>query len=211
MTRHETVGSDASIAWCAAERALPGEVVCGDLHLVKPVRTGVLLAVVDGIGHGEEAKAVARTALDTLEVEGRVEETLPGQIRRCHDALTRTRGVAMTLALLESRTQSLTWLGVGTVQGVLLRADVQRQPSVERVVLRGGMVGYRLPELRPSQTSLAPGDLLLFATDGIHPGFADGVRPGEPPQRLAERILEKHFKGTDDALVLAVSYSGPRP
>jgi len=48
------------IWWGVAERALPGQTVSGDKYLVKPLADGVLLAVVDGLGHGGEATAAAK-------------------------------------------------------------------------------------------------------------------------------------------------------
>jgi len=34
---------------------MPGQAVSGDMHLVRPFEDGVLVALVDGLGHGEEA------------------------------------------------------------------------------------------------------------------------------------------------------------
>src|SRR5437867_365164 len=48
------------VHWAVATLALEGERESGDLHLVQPVTDGVLIAVVDGLGHGEEAAAAAR-------------------------------------------------------------------------------------------------------------------------------------------------------
>jgi hypothetical protein len=78
----------------------------------------------------------------------------------------------------------------------------------DRALLRSGIVGYRLPELRPSVRTLSRGDLLIFATDGIHAGFLEGLKQSDSPQDLADGILERHFKGNDDALVLVVRYLG---
>ncbi len=50
----------ALIDWGVATLMLAGERESGDLHLVKPVGTGVLVSVVDGLGHGAEAAAAAR-------------------------------------------------------------------------------------------------------------------------------------------------------
>src|SRR5216683_1379133 len=55
------------IEWGVAARALPGQAVSGDLHLVKPFSKGVLLAAVDGLGHGDEATLAAQLAVTTLE------------------------------------------------------------------------------------------------------------------------------------------------
>jgi hypothetical protein len=68
--------------------------------------------------------------------------------------------------------------------------------------LRGGVVGYQLPALRASVRPISPGDLLVFATDGIRAEFAQGLVLGDPPQQIADGILARHLKGNDDALVL---------
>src|SRR5262249_41555504 len=102
----------------------------------------------------------------------------------------------------------LEWLGVGNVEALLLRADAPAKLAADRVLLRNGLVGYKLPELRTSVVTIAPLDLLVFATDGIRPGFANGWTRSAPPQQIADSIMERHFKGTDDALVLVVRYLG---
>jgi serine/threonine protein phosphatase PrpC len=200
----ESVISTPLIAWGMASRALPGQAVCGDLHLIKPITDGVFAAVVDGLGHGEEARTAAKTAIASLEKH--TEEPLGALVKRCHEALRGARGVVMTVATLGSLEGKLAWLGVGSVEAVLVRADRQAKVPSDHVLLRGGLVGYQLPELRASTLPLAPDDLLIFATDGIDPGFAGGLVRSDSPQQLADRILERHFKGNDDALVLVVRY-----
>ncbi|HXF09845.1 MAG TPA: hypothetical protein VN625_03605, partial [Desulfuromonadaceae bacterium] len=81
-------------------------------------------------------------------------------------------------------------------------------PAHEHILLRGGLVGYQLPSLHASVLPLMPGDLLLFATDGLHVGFDQRINLTETPKQIADGILTRHFKGTDDALVLAVRYLG---
>src|SRR6266487_3011449 len=112
--KNESASSRPLIDWGVASRALPGEVVCGDLHLIKPIPDGVLLAVVDGLGHGDEASFAAKTALALLEEHS--EEPPEALVTRCHGALTRTRGAVMTVATLNSFEGRLTWLGVGNVE-----------------------------------------------------------------------------------------------
>ena len=203
---HETVSLESAIDWGVVSRPLPGEDVCGDLHLVKAVTGGVLLAVVDGLGHGNEAIAAAQAALAILE---RYEEEPPNALfKRCHEALTQMRGVVMTVARLHSRESRLTWLGVGNVEAVLLRAGSPATTPAERVLLRSGIVGFHLPALRSNAVTIAPDDLLIFATDGITAGFTEAVFHRQAPQHIAERVLERHFKGSDDGLVLVARYLG---
>jgi len=102
----------------------------------------------------------------------------------------------------------MTWVGVGNVQGVLVREDPYTFPRYESLLLRGGVVGARLPPLRASILTIARGDLLVLCTDGIQSGFIEGVRPKDAAQRTADRILARYAKDTDDALVLAARYLG---
>src|SRR5436190_23775921 len=84
------------IEWGVATQPIPGQTVCGDLHLVKPFAYGALVAAVDGLGHGDDAIAVARIAINVLaEHAGQSGITL---VKRCHEALLNTAGVVLNLA-----------------------------------------------------------------------------------------------------------------
>src|SRR5438552_14842308 len=80
-----SVGAPALIEWGVASLALPGEAESGDRHLVKPVGTGVLVAVVDGLGHGAEAASAAKAAVAAL--ERHASESPVPLLERCHRAL----------------------------------------------------------------------------------------------------------------------------
>ena len=73
----------------------------------------------------------------------------------------------------------------------------------------GGVVGYNLPQVRMSTIALEPGDAVVIATDGVHADYSVSIEPGVAAQDLAERVLERHGKGTDDALAAVVRYLGP--
>src|SRR5689334_7847165 len=99
------------LEWAVAGRALPGQAESGDRYVVQPFTDGVLLAAVDGLGHGAEAATAARTAVDTL--TRYAQEPVMHLLQRCHEQLRRTRGVVLTLASIAARDGTLTWLGVG--------------------------------------------------------------------------------------------------
>jgi len=197
------------IEWGVAARPLQGEAASGDLHVVQALSNGVLVAAVDGLGHGPEAAAAARSAVLTL--EGYAHEPVISLIKRCHESLTRTRGVVMSLASFNALDNTMTWLGVGNVEGALLRADDTASPARESILLRGGVVGYQLPALHASILPVTRGDVLILATDGIRGGFAEDVTLSDPPQQIAEQILARRASGTDDALVLVARYLGHEP
>src|SRR5689334_20211949 len=109
----ESVSATSALDWGVASRPMPGEVVCGDVHLIKPIRDGVLAAVVDGLGHGQEALEAATAAIAVLEsYEG---EPLTTLVKQCHEALMRTRGAVMAVATLDMLRGQLNWVGVGSI------------------------------------------------------------------------------------------------
>ncbi len=194
------------IEWGVATVTQPGQTESGDLYLVKTFPEGALVAVVDGLGHGAEAAIAAKLAVATL--ADHAEEPVISLLRRSHQVLRPTRGVVMSLACFQASYDTLTWLGVGNVEGVLVRANAQANPARETILLLGGVVGFQLPTLRATVNTVARGDTLVFATDGIRSGHTQEVVREEQPQRIADRICARYNKGTDDALVLVARYLG---
>lgn len=192
---------DRGVEWSAVSRALPGETVSGDQYIVAPSRDGMLLAVIDGLGHGDEATFAARKAVDVL--SGHASDPLVPLMQQCHRALRDTRGAAMTLVALNRLERTATVLGVGNVETMIVHADVRTKPARESVLLRNGVVGYRLPALQTNVVAIAPGDIVVFATDGIREDFGDRLSATEPLPRLVQTLLTQKFRGTDDALILA--------
>src|SRR6266446_5376831 len=161
-----------------SKRSLAGEQECGDAYFVRAGPFSALLAVVDGIGHGPEAAAAARAAVDVLSSH----DTAPLEwlMDRCHLAVRESRGLTMGIARIETGESSITWLGVGR-----------------------GLVGYRLAPLMPVTRPFRRGDLLLMATDGLTSDFGEGAVTRSSAQDVAERVMERYATGRDDALVLA--------
>jgi serine phosphatase RsbU (regulator of sigma subunit) len=193
------------IDWAVAQRALPGEDVSGDLFLVQPHDRGVLFAVVDGVGHGPEAAHAAAIALEQLRVHP--QESVHSLFGLCHAALTGTRGAVMTVASYHAADRTITWCGIGNVEGLLFRAGTPAgaAPS-ERALLRGGLLGAQLPPFYANVVPVHADDLLIFATDGLRADLEQDVPVRLPPQRVADHILAKYFKGNDDALVLVARF-----
>jgi phosphoserine phosphatase RsbX len=193
------------IEWGVAAHVLAGERESGDGHVVEAFPDGTLVAVIDALGHGSEAAAATRVACATLQCDP--SEPITALLHRCHAQLRSTRGVVMTIVSIDARTDALTWLGVGNVEGWLLRAGTGPQRQREAILHRGGVVGFSLPPARPATLPIAPGDLLILATDGIAARFIEGPHRGTP-QQIADDILVRYGKTTDDALVLVARYNG---
>jgi negative regulator of sigma-B (phosphoserine phosphatase) len=129
-------------------------------------------------------------------------------MRRCHEELRRTRGAVLSMASFDLRASTMTWLGVGNVEGVLFRADGPPGARRDSLLLRGGVVGYRIPPLRPAEYQLGSGDLLVLATDGVRTNFSACAPIELAVQEIADAILARHGKATDDAMVVVVRYLG---
>jgi len=196
------------VEYGVANSILPGQSASGDRHLVCCGGDGILIAAIDGLGHGEEAAIAAEAAISILKAS-RYEPVI-SLLERCHEGLRSTRGVVLSLASIDPKHGMMTWIGVGNVQGVLMRAGAKKGRAEEVLLLRGGVVGSQLPALQAAVLPIAKGDTLVFVTDGIRSEFVDGLSALESPQRAADKILKQHGSGNDDALVLVLRLTGVR-
>jgi negative regulator of sigma-B (phosphoserine phosphatase) len=179
-----------------------GEARSGDLAVFAPTAAGGLACLIDGLGHGPDAA-------DAAEVCGEVVRThadwgAQELLEACHDALIDTRGVVMTVAWFDLERETLSWAGVGNVDARLVRSGPELREDVALVF--GGVLGYRMPRIRPATMPLERGDLLVMLTDGIDSAISPGLAGGGAAQTLADRIFDRHAKGGDDALVIVVRY-----
>ena len=196
---------DLKIDTAFATLPLPGQAESGDLCLIKRVGKGTLIAVVDGLGHGQEAASAAHAAVGALDRYSG--EPLVELVRRCHDALLGLRGVVLSLAFLDPQAATMTWLGVGNVGGVLLRADLGNRPARITLVPNAGFIGAEQPHPTTRSVPLALADTVVLFSDGIKDGFAESLVLSNTPQEIADFVITRHLKGNDDALVLVARYA----
>jgi negative regulator of sigma-B (phosphoserine phosphatase) len=194
----------ALLDYATATLALPGQVESGDRHFVKLCPPEAVVAVVDGLGHGQGAAAAAKMAIDAL--TGFRGDSVITLLQHCHRMLRATRGVVMSIASFNASDHTMTWLGVGNVEGALLHRNPHASPYQETLLLRGGVVGVQLPLLAASIVRVTEGDTLILATDGIRASFADRLNLNASPQEIADHILARYGRGNDDALVLVARY-----
>ncbi len=197
-------GWPAELEVGVAGLAHQGEVNSGDLAVFAPYDRGGLAAVIDGLGHGDDAAAASAIAERVILEHA---SAPPAELlHRCHQALRKSRGVVLTAAWFDLEAMELAWAGVGNVEARLVRGAAVYGDRHDSALVLGGVVGYNLPPVRPARTDLRPGDAVAFATDGIGADYSGSLTPGLPAQRLAERILSRHGRATDDALAAVVRY-----
>jgi negative regulator of sigma-B (phosphoserine phosphatase) len=196
------------VSWAVASRPTPGEDSSGDLSVVEPLPSGVLIGVIDGLGHGiEAAKAAAQASATVRQCAG---EPIESVLQRCHEALKGTRGAVITLFEMNKERESLTWTGVGNIEGRIWPAVPGATLIRQSPPLRGGVVGHAMPKLSSTVLPLSRGDLVILSTDGISNDFYEEFRLEGTVQQIADDILEEYWTAKDDALVLVARYLGER-
>jgi negative regulator of sigma-B (phosphoserine phosphatase) len=185
-----------------AAAAHEGETRSGDVAVFVPTSAGALVSVIDGLGHGPEAADAAERCADV--VRANAEASAQDLMQICHESLLQTRGAVMTVAWFDLEHSLLSWAGVGNVDARLVRSGPELREEVALVF--GGVLGYRMPRVRPATMPLERGDLLVMITDGIDAAISPALAGGGSAQALAGRILDRHGKGSDDALAMVVRY-----
>lgn len=174
-------------------RPLPGQRDCGDLAAALEVDDGLLLAMIDGTGHGPSGRAAAERAQDCLETRG------GGQLRSTfeavHEALRGTPGAAMGLLFITPALRHATYAGVGNT-GICRRFGLPWRP-----IGSNGVLGQRLPGVIEQRMQLERDDLIVLWTDGVS-GMPDAITARDtlrPAQELADMMVHFHGKPHDDA------------
>lgn len=185
-------------------RPHPGFSENGDAYLVhRDGENGVLVAVVDGLGHGPAAAEAAQTAIGF--VASHASDELDHLLRRCHHRLRGSRGAAVALARIDGTGGQLSYGGVGNIEARLIGHTSARPISYN------GIVGAILPNFRVFELSFQPDDLFLLHTDGISARFDLTGYPdlsGQPAQLIAEAIARDWARTHDDATIIVVRHAG---
>ncbi len=156
-----------------------------------------MLAVVDGLGHGQLANEAATRAIETLKTSNCLEPL--DLLELVHEALADTVGVALGLALADWEQGLLTCTGVGNI-AIKLVGTKETQ-----VLLPEGILGYRLLRKACRQLAVAPEDVLIMHTDGIRDNYELDPLLLPFPQKMAQALATGHRNPADDALVVVAT------
>ncbi len=187
------------IKYTVIAEALKGQMVCGDQYLVKETTDFTLLAVVDGLGHGEEAEIAAKAAIKTIDANAY--EPIEKIFKLCNEALLLTRGAAITIVKLCGHI--MTYKAIGNVSGVYWQIGERARLKSQSFFLENGIVGNQLPWLVPiKEVVLGSGDTLILATDGIKKEFESLPPKWSTVDSLAIEIFTTYRNIKDDGLIL---------
>jgi serine/threonine protein phosphatase PrpC len=179
-------------------RALRGETSCGDAYFIREFENKVLVAVMDGLGHGDDAAAASNTAVEYI--KNNYQKGLTEIIKGCHEELKKTRGAAIGIALIDPDRSVLRYAGVGNIEVRVKSRTVIRPVSIN------GILGYNLRKVREEDFPYSPGDLIILHSDGISTKFDLNLYPpeflGQHPQTIAERIAAEFGRERDDLTIV---------
>ena len=196
----------------AASRPHPALEINGDAFVIQKWPGGLLVAVIDGLGHGQFAHRAAQKARCFVESHARqpLEEIFRGVHRECRT----TRGVVMALARFEfdppdpgGGTGSFPAMTVrhGNIGNIETRVSGNREPF--NISLRRGILGKNAPNLLATAHAWGPQCLMVMHSDGLssHWSWNDvQISDVEPATVIAQRLLRRLARDSDDATVVVI-------
>ncbi len=180
-------------------RTMPGECACGDAFLIDRMDHSLLVGVVDGLGHGEQAAEAAHAFTES--VGQRPRASLESLMLAAHADIAGTRGAAAALLRINTPRGMIEFTGVGNIHLHAI-SDVPIRP-----ICVPGIVGHRLRKVRPFEFPLPSACLLAMCSDGIETRFELADYAELPSQEIADAILAEHGKNHDDATCVIIRFS----
>lgn len=210
-TQPPTPVTGNAFVYGAISRPKTGEQVCGDGWTIHADRAGCTLLVSDGLGHGVEAAAATRQALQTFWRQPTQPATV--QMEQIHAALRTTRGAAVAVATVmpaQSPAAAIDFVGVGNISGrVLLDA------KVHHLLSHNGIAGHQARKIQSFPYQWGKDALLILHSDGLGTRWSLASYPGlhqRHPSLIAGILYRDFTRGTDDVTVVVVKeregYSG---
>ncbi len=195
------------LQWSVVRSAKEGEKVCGDKYLVKKKEQKVLVGAIDGLGHGIDASVASLRALSFLGSDQHFTCSLTNVVMSCHEKLQNSRGVVMSLALINAEQNTFKWIGIGNIDGRLLYKD-KGKINIKKLGLHRGIVGYLLPFMQVSIHRISKGDTLVLTTDGVKRNYIEHMQYSDSTHDIVTQISNNSLKPTDDSLAIAIKYRG---
>ena len=191
------------IAVASFARPYLGERVSGDTVVIEHRDDVLFLAIVDALGHGPQANAVANQAERCL--RNHWSNDVLDTMHRLHSELKGTIGAAAGLCVVNSVTRDLSYTSVGNT---VLRTFGSQ---TTRLISTDGIIGIRFRTPTVQAAPLNKSGVMLLYTDGV----SDRFNVEEYPQinyhsasAIARKIVVSFGKPYDDATCLAMRY-GP--
>lgn len=178
----------------------PGETSCGDSWCYHERVEGILVAGIDGLGHGFAAQHAANEACRVFDAEKH--RPLLRLMQMFHEALRPTRGAAVTLLEVDWDAGRATSVAVGNVTAALVNGG-----EIKRIASDNGIVGHAISRPRELQHPCRPDSLLILHSDGLTSSWQLDRYPGltqHHPALIAGVLYRDCRRGRDDSLIVVI-------
>jgi len=178
-----------------------GERVSGDTVVIEHRDEILFLAIVDALGHGPQANAVASRAERFLR-NGWSCDVLD-TMHRLHSELRGTIGAGAGLCVVDRVTREVRYAGVGNT---VLRTFGSQ---ATRLVSADGIIGSRFRTPAVQAAPLNESSIILMYTDGVSDRFDVEQYPQiiyHSASAIAHKIVASFGKPYDDATCMAMRY-----
>ena len=178
----------------------PREDVCGDSWWAGEVNGGCIVAVVDGVGHGPLAFDAARRAIEVVRLNP---DRSPGRLlSEAHESLHGSRGAAMGVARIDPSESTLTFAGVGNIEGAVVWPGGNK-----RLTSHNGTVGHEISHIQEFTDLWRADALLVLHSDGLSSRWTLDRYPGllsQDPALVAGVLYRDGNRGYDDITVVVL-------
>ncbi len=183
----------------AYSRPCSGERVNGDATLIEQRENLLMLAVIDGLGHGEQAHRVSTAARDYL--KQRWSQDVVGTMQQLHKELQGSLGAVAGILVVDSRNGHARFSGIGNIAYRVLGSRSMRLPSA------AGNLGHQIRSPKEQQHTLTEEDVVVMYSDGVRDRFELEEYPQiryQAAETVARTVVERFGKAHDDASCVAL-------
>ncbi|PPD23825.1 MAG: hypothetical protein CTY18_07955 [Methylomonas sp.] len=183
--------------------AKPGEELNGDTYFVESGEGKGLIAVIDGLGHGEQACKAAQNASEYIKdhADQGLQALFSGVNKECQS----THGVVMAIAHLDWRLGKLAFASVGNIEAKILK----QQEKIHLPAVRG-FIGRVAPVPKVVNMEWNPEWILVLHSDGVSKNWQShdfAYLFDKRAQPMAEHMYQKLHLEHDDATILVAKVS----
>ncbi|ASA55365.1 SpoIIE family protein phosphatase [Vibrio gazogenes] len=189
-----------------------GESESGDGVFVRENNLGLMVGIIDVLGHGPEAAHLARQMESYLDARFHADASiypsltneLPQLLEQMHDHFRGSLGAAVTLVFFNLQTRCFQGVGVGNTLMRKCGDDWRTYFS------QPGVVGEMIPTLNVFQGPFGDNERFLLTTDGIKENLDLGLchfAQYRPLQQFASFLVEHFGKPHDDMTVIVLEYN----
>jgi len=150
------------------------------------------------LGHGQAASEAS--TITRLYLVENYKKPLDVIIHDLHESLKTTRGVVISIALIDDKEGVLEYVGIGNVLTRIFNSTVPMT-----LFKYSGFLGYKLRNFNVIRYPWIKGNIIIMTSDGISERYNTIKDPNflkQHPILIANTILKEYGKSHDDATVL---------